>query len=275
MRKITVAVYHVEKSGAGKRGLLKRLDPATNAWTHARMLRYSIRKCSPGAKFVLLTDMDSPVDASLFDEVRRYEVDRDAIMYERTRVQIEYLESLPPDEGLLCFLDTDMLVVRKSFFEGIGTAPLALTIREDEVTRVNGGVILVNMRKHGEALSLLKSALEIYARDFPDKKAWWGDQLAFDALLETPEGSSVRQLDCNEFNYSPGPFRSAWLMVHAANRSLLHFKGTWKRYMPVVFCRYWALGCVRNIGLGVAFTSGFALLKDCLKAAITRIPRHS
>jgi hypothetical protein len=251
------------------------MDPATNAWTHARMLKYSIQKCTPGAKFVLLTDKTSSVDPTIFDEVLRFDIDVGSMMYERARVQIEYLKTLQPDDGLVCFLDTDMLIVTKRFFDGIGTAPLALTIRDNEITKVNGGVILVNMRRQVEALDLLQKALDIFERDFADRKAWWGDQLAFDALLLSPEGSAIRQLQCDEFNYSPGPFRSAYLMVHAANRSLLHFKGEWKRYMPVVFFRYWALGCARNIGLAIAFLSGVALIKDCAVAAVMRLRRES
>jgi hypothetical protein len=272
---ITVVVYHVQKAGADKRGWRQRLDPATNAWTHARMLKHSIQRCAPGAKFVLLTDKASVVDPALFDEVLRFDIDLGSIMYERSRVQIEYLKSLQPGDGLVCFLDTDMLIVTKRFFDGIGTAPLALTIRENEITKVNGGVIVVNMRRHGEALALLQKALDIFERDFADRKAWWGDQLAFDALLLSPEGSSIRQLHCDEFNYSPGPFRSALLLVHAVDRSLLHFKGEWKRYMPVVFFRYWPLGGARNIGLAIGFVSGIALMKDCVTAAFMRMRRAS
>lgn len=269
---ITVVVYHVEKPGSGRP---RRLDPATHAWTHARMLKYSVHKCAPGAKFILLTDKSSVVEPGLFDDVLRFDIDVASIMYERSRVQIEYLKTLQASDGLVCFLDTDMLITTKRFFDGIGSAPLALTIRENEVTKVNGGVIVVNRRRLGEAVSLLEKALEIFGRDFGDRKAWWGDQLAFDALLLSPEGSAIRQLECDEFNYSPGPFRSAMLMIHAANRSLLHFKGEWKRYMPVVFFRYWALGCARNIGLVIAVVSGFALIKDCAVAAVARFQRAS
>jgi hypothetical protein len=272
---ITVVVYHVEKPRAGKRGWRQRLDPATHAWTHARMLKYTVQKCAPGAKFILLTDKASVVDTSLFDEVLRFDIDVAAIMYERSRVQIEYLKSLQPGDGLVCFLDTDMLILTKRFFDGIGTAPLALTIRDNEVTKVNGGVIVVNMRRQAEAQDLLQKALDIFGRDFADKKAWWGDQLAFDALLLTPDGSAIRQLHCDQYNYSPGPFRSALLMIHAANLCLLHFKGEWKRYMPAVFFRYWPFGCVRTIGVGLAFVSGMALIKDCAVEAVARIRRSS
>jgi hypothetical protein len=270
---ITVVVYHVEKGSAEKRGWRQRLNPATHPWTHARMLKYTVRKCAPEAKFILLTDKASAVEPALFDEVLRFDIDLGAIMYERARVQIEYLKSRAPEDGLVCFLDTDMLILRQRFFDGIGTAPLALTIRENEVTKVNGGVIVVNMRRHGEALDLLQKGLDIFSRDFSDRKAWWGDQLAFDSLLLTPAGSPIRQLHCDEFNYSPGPLRSALLMILARDLSLLHFKGEWKRYMPVVFLRYWPWGCVRDVGLPVAFMSGMALIKDCVLSVLARIRR--
>lgn len=245
-------VFHVDRPGGPNEQSggwwARQFAQLDNTWHHARMLRGSLEKLTGDFKLVLLTDATTKVPDNIFSEIVRNDIDAMALMYERTRIQLEYMEATDPvAASSLLFLDTDMLILHDWVFKLNDQHALALTIRHNEGTLVNGGFILINLARKSEALDIWKEVLHTYKTKFSNQLAWWGDQLAWDEILHRFSEDSrhpIVTLQCSTHNYSPSYKEALMDLVHLdPTIGLLHFKGERKRLMAAFYARY-----VRRIG---------------------------
>ena len=114
-------------------------------------------------------------------------VDFDKIMFERTRMQWEYLSrnGLPQPVALL---DTDILFLRDlgPVFEQ--DFDVALTSRRNREMPFNGGVILLNNRRPESALRFFSDFERLYRERRAERAEWYGDQYALaDAVGTDPD----------------------------------------------------------------------------------------
>lgn len=207
---------------------------------------------APAARTILLTDEHTTLHEALpFDVVVRSPIDRDRLMYERMRVQCEYLLAREPDRASV-LLDSDAIVNADPCGLFAQTGDLGLTWRAGFPTApFNGGAIFVSSGEGGPAL--LREALDCYdelvrhpnvAAAFEcDLRAWWGDQYALALLVgyrnfaergaaqgTYVDARTVRFLPCSRYNYTveidgaaatPDPKR-------LRDKFVVHFKGNRK-----------------------------------------------
>lgn len=207
---------------------------------------------APQARTILLTDETTPVSEALhFDVVFRSPLDRDHLMYERIRVQCEYLLAREAGRASV-LLDSDAIVNAdpRGFFAA--NCDVGLTWRTGFATApFNGGVIVVPPGEGGPAF--MREALDCYAElaahpnvvgTFDrDLRAWWGDQFALALMIGyrpfAERGAAqgalvdrhrVRFLPCSEYNYTLDVKGAEQRVDPAALRDKLvvHFKGNRK-----------------------------------------------
>ena len=210
------------------------------------------RAVAPKARAILLTDEHTAVPATLpFDVVLRSSIDRQRLMYERMRVQCEYLLARECDRASV-LLDSDAIVNADPRGLFTHTGDLGLTWRDGFPTApFNGGAIVVASGAGGPAL--LREALDCYAElaQHPnvvaafetDLCAWWGDQYALALLVGyrnfaergAAQGTyidtrTVRFLPCSAYNFT---VESSHAVAAPEPRELrdkliVHFKGNRK-----------------------------------------------
>ena len=210
------------------------------------------RAVAPKARAILLTDEHTAVPATLpFDLVLRSSIDRERLMYERMRVQCEYLLAREHERASV-LLDSDAIVNADPRGLFTHTGDLGLTWRDGPTTMpFNGGVIVVAPGEGGPAL--LREALDCYAElaQHPnvveafetDLRAWWGDQYALALLVGyrnfaergAAQGTyidtrTVRFLPCNEYNYTVDASRAVAAPEprRLRDKFIVHFKGNRK-----------------------------------------------
>lgn len=210
------------------------------------------RSVAPKARAILLTDEHTAVPATLpFGVVLRSSIDRERLMYERMRVQCEYLLAREHERASV-LLDSDAIVNADPRGLFTHTGDLGLTWRDGFPTApFNGGAIVVASGEGGPAL--LREALDCYAElaQHPnvvaafetDLRAWWGDQYALALLVGyrnfaergAAQGTyidtrTVRFLPCNEYNYTVDASRAVAAPEprRLRDKFIVHFKGNRK-----------------------------------------------
>jgi hypothetical protein len=209
------------------------------------------RQRAPRARAILLTDERTMLaDGAGFDEVRRAPLDASLTMFERMRLQLAYLASREPGR-VSVLMDTDVVVNAEPAHAFAWHFDVGLTWRAGMPDApFNGGLILV---AEGEAgARFFAAALACYAalaadagvrrRATGDLRAWWGDQLALASLVGhrtfaeragdsvEVDGTRVRFLPCDEYNFTPEPGQAPEDPSLAAKR-FLQFKGNRKALM--------------------------------------------
>lgn len=168
-------------------------------------------------------------------------VDFDRIMFERTRMQREYLARAPLSHPI-AFLDTDILFLRDLGPVFADDFDVALTSRRNREMPFNGGVILVNNRRPEAALRFFGEFERIYREQRADSAEWYGDQFALaDAVGLDPDrvpdmdryedgGVRYRFLPCAIYNDAPSANTKS-LLKKPGDTVLKHFKGGARRLM--------------------------------------------
>ena len=208
----------------------------------------SARLRAPGARRILITDERTAVPETLpVDEVRRYSLDATLPMFERTRVQGEYLRARAPGR-VSVLMDSDVVVNADPAGVFTEAFDVGLTWRPEFADApFNGGMIFV---AEGDAgARLFASALACYealaadsriAAAYPTGvKPWWGDQFAWASLVGyrafakrttqalAVDGVAVRFFPCADYNFTLEPDRG-YPPEELRRKFFIHFKGNRK-----------------------------------------------
>jgi hypothetical protein len=212
----------------------------------------SARLRAPAARRVLLTDEATAVpDLGPGVEVLRYRLDRSRLMFERMRIQAEYLRDRPAIRATV-LMDSDVVVNAEPSPIFSEDFDVGLTHRSGlPEAPLNGGMIFVAPGQAGarflakaldcyESLASRPSIASLYPADL---RAWWGDQFALAALVgwralgqRTGEavgvdGIRVRIFPCDTHNYTLE--QRAYRAEDLRHRYFVHFKGKSKAMLPM------------------------------------------
>ncbi len=190
----------------------------------ARKMVASVRKACSDPHIIQMTDMETPgVDG--VDEMRRLDIRTPYLM-------IYKLRHLTRLDGEALVLDTDIIVLKDP--AKVFTLPfdMAFTKRdkkiissstgyklEDPDMPYNVGVVFSRSQQFWE------DALTVCERLDDRHKAWFGDQIAVDAIIETRK-YNIALLPCFSWNYTPQEEDE-----NMTGRNILHFKGRRKEWM--------------------------------------------
>lgn len=208
----------------------------------------SARLRAPAARRILLTDEATRVpDAIGVDQVLRFPMNREQIMFERMRVQALYLRDRESARASV-LMDSDVIVnvdpagvFAEDFDVGLTWWP------EFPDAPFNGGMIFVAPGAAGlEFFEKARRCYEALAADpavaapFPrDLRGWWGDQFALAALVGYREfaerstnaiavdGIRVRFFPCETHNFTLEPSRE-YRTEELRQKFFIHFKGNRK-----------------------------------------------
>ena len=209
----------------------------------------SARLRAPASRRVLLTDEHTKLPSfGAGVDVMRVPLDREHLMYERMRVQHEYLLARRPGTATV-FLDSDVVVNAEPAPVFGEDFDVGLTYRPVVDAPFNGGVIFVAPGEGGErsfakALACYRALAEApaIAPRFPrDLRAWWGDQYALAALVGwralgtrgsdtvSVDGVRVRIFPCETHNHT---VEAREYGAHELrSKFFIHFKGARKELM--------------------------------------------
>jgi hypothetical protein len=208
----------------------------------------SARLRAPRARRILITDETTAVpDTMPVDEVRRFALDATLPMFERTRVQGQYLRERAPGR-LSVLMDSDVVVNADPVGVFAEAFDVGLTWRPEFADApFNGGMIFVAEGDGGARL--FASALACYEALAADPrisaayptgvKAWWGDQFAWASLVGyrafaerttqalAVDGIAVRFFPCADYNFTLEPDRG-YPPEELRRKYFIHFKGNRK-----------------------------------------------
>ncbi|MEY3466391.1 MAG: hypothetical protein RL603_1991 [Pseudomonadota bacterium] len=210
----------------------------------------SARAVAPQARTILLTDESTEIPSHLtFDLVLRRPIDRERLMYERMRVQAEYLAVREADrESVL--LDSDAVINADPVGLFRSDFDVGLTWRDGfAAAPFNGGVIVVPAGERGARFFV--EALECYAElasrpniagSFDrDLRAWWGDQFVLALMVGYREFADrgaataaltddfrVGFLPCDTYNFTVDDLDQMTDPAGLRDKFVVHFKGNRK-----------------------------------------------
>jgi hypothetical protein len=208
----------------------------------------SARLRAPGARRLLLTDEATRVPQGMaVDQVLRFAIDREQLMFERMRVQASYLRGRDAPRASV-LMDSDVVVNIDPAAVFAEDFDVGLTWRpEFPDAPFNGGMIFVAPGSQGAAFfDKARACYEALAADaavagaFPRSlRAWWGDQFALAALVGYREfaerrgdalavdGIRVRFFPCETHNFTLEPSRQ-YRTEELRRKYFIHFKGNRK-----------------------------------------------
>lgn len=240
---IDLAAFHVDLP-APPSGIHEQID-------YKGVLRLAFQAAAqraPLARRVILTDESTkfPDDIGAH-EILRFPIDPRFIMFERTRLQVAYLQGLA-DERACVLMDSDVVVNRDPVEALQAGFDVGLTWRTGfPDAPFNGGLIMIADARRGRAF--MNRVLECYARLSTDVqlsrffgqdlKGWWGDQFALaivigyrafaerlsDAMLL--DDITVAFLPCAEYNLTLEPGQN-YDRAELRRKFFIHFKGNRK-----------------------------------------------
>jgi hypothetical protein len=240
---IDLVSFHVDlpRAPSGIHGEIDYTTVLTQSFESAKLR-------APGARRILLTDETTRVpDTMPVDEVIRQPIDRERLMFERMRVQVQYLEKRAAGRASV-LMDSDVVVnadpssifgedfdVGLTWRAGFPDAPF------------NGGMIFVSPGTAG--LEFFRKAHACYiaiadeaakSRLFSkDLRAWWGDQFALASLAGyrafgerktdgvAVDGLRVRFFPCDTYNFTIEP-QQKYRTDELRRKFFIHFKGNRK-----------------------------------------------
>ncbi len=238
---IELVAFHVGLEGSDA--------PAVDYGRLLSQLFESAQLRAPAARRVLLTDERTVLPSFASGvAVVRCSIDPARLMYERMRVQREYLRARRAGAATV-FLDSDVVVNAEPSAIFAEDFDVGLTHRPVVDAPFNGGVIFVAAGSAGErffgkalacydALAEAPAIAALYPRDL---RAWWGDQFALAALVGWRalaerqgdglgvDGVRVRIFPCETHNYTIEP--RMYGAVELAGKHFIHFKGSRKEMM--------------------------------------------
>jgi len=240
---VDLVAFHVElpRAPSGIHGAIDYASVLALSFESARLR-------APRARRILLTDEATRVPQSMaVDEVRRFPIDREALMYERMRVQSLYVEGREPGR-VSVLMDSDVVVNREPAPVFGEAFDVGLTWRPGfPDAPFNGGMIFVS--EGGGAAEFFRKARACYdalaadvavASLFPrDLRAWWGDQFALAAVVGIREycerttdgiavdGLRVRLFACETHNFTLEP-STDYRLEDLRRKHFVHFKGNRK-----------------------------------------------
>jgi hypothetical protein len=202
---------------------------------------------APQARRILLTDETTAVAPGMkVDEVMRFPMDLDRLMYERMRVQESYLGSREAGRHSV-LIDSDVVVNRDPAPIFAEAFDVGLTWRtEFPNAPFNGGTIFVASGDGGlkffsktracyDALAENTAVAAAYPRDL---RAWWGDQFALALMVgyrefaeqetnaERVDGMRIRFFPCDDYNFTIDA--RDYPLSFFAKKYFVHFKGNRK-----------------------------------------------
>ena len=214
------------------------------------MMRTSMRRFHPNARFVILTDHRTQFpDFGEDVDIRRFTIDKQNLMFERLRLQTHFLVERN-DDAHVVFLDSDIISTDslKSLYDQ--RFDIALTVRDDESMPINAGAIFI----HGDGLDRARAFFEAWldrlaTQSSAAERHWYGDQTSLYSLVqdtiqqsklsiglyETNE-LSLLLVDSKHYNYSPSS-RHDLIDIKSKNINLVHFNGIRRGYMKL-FMKY-------------------------------------
>ncbi len=227
------------------------VDPkaAEAPWSLYQLMRASIQRVSPKARFHLLTLDDAPVPKGVpFDAIVRIPgsiQNRDRLMLDEVESWHNYICS-----DYFCnptiFMDFDILAQKDvdKIFEH--PYDIGLTWDTDlDQQPINAGVIPVRPDNREAVKAFFSQALDCIRNLPPKYHDWYGDQEALAKVVDwdgfdgvTPEettvqGATVRLFSCAEWNYSEpyeGPDNKP-VLKNTPEPVFVHFKGKRKYVM--------------------------------------------
>ena len=209
----------------------------------------SARLRAPRARRILITDERTAVPSAMpADDVLRFPIDTDRLMFERMRVQELYLRGRDASRASV-LMDSDVIVNADPASVFAETFDVGLTWRPKlPDSPFNGGVIMA--AESDGAARFLATALACYERLATDSaiaklkprdlKAWWGDQFAIaivvgfrafaergDAVAGCVDGIRVRYFPASDYNFVMEP-GTAYSRDELKRKAFIHFKGNRK-----------------------------------------------
>jgi hypothetical protein len=241
--RIDLVAFHVDLPAAPS-GIHEQID-------YKGVLRLAFQAAAqraPRARRVILTDENTrfPDDIGAHD-ILRFPLDPRFIMFERTRLQAGYLQTLADDRACV-LMDTDIVVNRDPVEALEAGFDVGLTWRPGfPDAPFNGGLILIADARRGRAF--MNRVLDCYTRLAADAelarlfgkdlKSWWGDQFALaivvgyrafaERLSDTMllDGIKVAFLPCAEYNLTLEPGQN-YDRAELRRKFFIHFKGNRK-----------------------------------------------
>lgn len=203
---------------------------------------------APAARRIVLTDENTDIAPDIgAHQVIRHSLDTSALMYERMRLQIAYLEDRPEGRASV-LMDTDVVINRDPAEVFRLAFDVGLTWRTGfPDAPFNGGLIFVGPGHKGRGFLAdaracydnLVAAPELN-RVFPlGLRGWWGDQFALAALTgyrdfaqrqsegSIVNGALVAYLPCERFNFTLEPGMN-YSLAEVRQKFCIHFKGNRK-----------------------------------------------
>lgn len=230
----------------------EKLPPLFKDWNqYLTVLFRSARKFNPDCDCVLITDEETQPDLPSDVTIVRYPIDKRRMMYEKMRVQIEFLKSYAKDQHVI-LLDNDMIVQGNlsSIFESNFDMGLTYNIHPSgklySLPFCNG-VLIFPQKKKDRGIEFLDEVKGIYAKEFgtSEKLMWEGEEHALKKRIgvqsiqktdtQVIEVGSYRilLLDSEIYNYtSKDTFK---MSRYQPDKKILHFKHLRKQDMVT----YW------------------------------------
>ncbi len=182
----------------------------------AGLMMASVKRSTPGAEFIHLTDMDTPAFAN---RVMRCEPRADD---NRCVSWCEQIAELPTDTVIL---DTDVIVLADLHELLITKADIVVTQRRNPERRIAG-------RYMPYLFGVCMSRTPAFWRDMRDRVVkmagedarWWGIQITLPVMV-TEGRWNIQSVPCDEWNYTPKAGESI------DGRKALHYKGQRKELM--------------------------------------------
>jgi hypothetical protein len=208
-----------------------------------KLLHQSAQQSNPDFNLTILTSADTPLDGLDFDYERvNCEIDPRALMRERNRVQLQYVEASADHKIPFVLLDTDILLNIDPVTLFKESYDIGLTWRANNDMPINGGVVLVSNRNPEASKVFYRRLYENQINDPLELAHWFGEQrsmskiigLAPAQLRQTPgmtkDGVAYRFFPCDTHNHTPrylGVFDRKKILSPA----IFHFKGSTARFM--------------------------------------------
>lgn len=208
-----------------------------------KLLHRSARQSNPDFRLTILTSADTPLESLDFDYDRvNYEIDPRALMRERNRVQLQYVEAHADQKIPFVLLDTDILLNIDPLILFQESYDVGLTWRANNDMPINGGVVLVSNRNPEASKAFYRRLYENQINDPLELAHWFGEQRSMAKIIgltpgqlkQTPgmtkDGVVYRFFPCDTHNHTPrylGVFDRKKILSPA----LFHFKGSTARFM--------------------------------------------
>lgn len=236
-----IIVFYVQAVGSAHASAPKK--NALSITEQIKLLHQSAQQSNPDFNLTILTSADTPLDGLDFDYERvNCEIDPRALMRERNRVQLQYVEASADHKIPFVLLDTDILLNIDPVTLFKESYDIGLTWRANNDMPINGGVVLVSNRNPEASKVFYRRLYENQINDPLELAHWFGEQrsmskiigLALPQLRQTPEmtkdGVVYRFFPCDTHNHTPrylGVFDRKKILSPA----IFHFKGSAARFM--------------------------------------------